>query len=132
MLGENILEEKGKITNKRVLETTPLPKMETTFEAKGKLLGIEHQTVGTFWSVLQPNGLFYGDGNGIVLTKEGPVTWKGNGVGRPNERGGISFRGAIYCQTFVERLRKLNGVAMVYEYDADENDNVSSKGFEWK
>ncbi len=132
MLGEQIIEEKGKVTSKRVLETTPQPKVEISFEAKGKILGIEHQTMGTYWSVMQPNGLLYGEGSGVVMTKEGPATWKGSGVGRLTERGGVSYRGAIFCQTNAERLRKLNGIAVVFEYETDENDNTSSKGFEWK
>jgi len=132
MLGEQIAEERGKITSKRVLETTPQPKVEITFEAKGKILGIEHQSLGTYWSVMQPNGFLYGEGNGLVMTKEGNASWKGSGVGRLTDRGTTSYRGVLYYQTNVERLRRLNGVAVVFEYETDENDNSSSKSYEWK
>ena len=132
MLGEKLVEEKGKITSTRVLETTPQPKLETTFESRGTLLGMEHRTVGTYWSVIQPSGAVYGEGSGVVMTKEGVATWKGSGAGKFTEHGGVLFRGAIYYQTGVERLLRLNGVAVIFEYEADENGNTSSVGFEWK
>jgi hypothetical protein len=99
MLGEKLIEEKGKITSMRVLETSPQPKLETTFEARGILLGMEHRTIGTYWSVIQPSGTLYGEGSGVVMTKEGVATWKGSGAGKLTERGGVSFRGAIYYKT---------------------------------
>jgi len=132
MLGEKVLEEKGKVTVKRVLETTPQAKVETTFEARGTILGIEHQTIGTYWSHIQPSGLMYGEGSGVLMTKEGGATWKGSGAGKMNERGGISYRGAVYYQSSVPRLQRLNGIAVVFEYEVDANDNTSSQGFEWK
>ena len=132
MLGDKVLEEKGKVTSKRVLETTPRPKMEISFEAQGMLLGMEHRTIGTYWSVMQPSGVLYGEGSGVVMTKEGVATWKGSGAGKVNERGGTSFRGAVYYETKVERLLRLNGIAVIFEYETDENDNTISKGFEWK
>lgn len=132
MLGEKVLEEKGKVTSKRVLETTPQPKVETSFEAKGTILGIEHKTIGTYWSIMQSSGQLYGEGSGIVITKEGVATWKGSGVGRMNERGGVTYRGAIYYQTTVERLLRLNSVAVIFEYEVDAEDNTNSQAFEWK
>ena len=132
MLGEQVGEERGKVISKRVLETTPHPKVEITFEAKGKILGIEHQSLGTYWSVMQPNGFLYGEGSGLIMTKEGTASWKGSGVGRMTERGTVSYRGAVYYQSNAERLRRLNGVAVVFEYETDENDNTTSKSFEWK
>jgi hypothetical protein len=131
MLGEKILEEKGKATVRRVLESFP-PKVETTFEAQGKLLGIDHRTIGTYWSVIQPSGTLYGEGNGVVMTKEGTASWKGQGAGKFTERGGVQFRGAIYYQTTTERLLRLNGLAVIYEYEVDENGNTGAVAFEWK
>ena len=132
MLGEKLTEEKGKITSTRVLETIPQPKIETTFEARGTILGMETRTIGTYVSVMQPSGALYGEGSGVVMTKEGVATWKGSGAGKVNERGGVVFRGAVYYQTGVERLLRLNGLAVIFEYEADENGNTNLLGFEWK
>ena len=131
MLGEKVIEERGKVTSTRVLETSPLPKVETSFEARGTILGIEHSSNGTYWSVMRPSGILYGEGNGVMMTKEGVITWSGNGVGKISG-GAISFRGAIYYQTTVERFLRLNGVAGIFEYQVDENGNTQSQVFEWK
>ena len=132
MLGEQVAEEKGKVISKRVVEVGPQPKVEISFEAHGKILGIEHRNLGTYWSVMQPNGFLYGEGQGVVMTKEGTASWKGSGVGRLSEKGTATYRGVVYYQTNIERLRKLNGIAVVFEYETDENDNTTSKSFEWK
>ena len=132
MLGEKILEEKGKVTTTRVLESAPQPKVETTFEAQGKILGIAHRTIGTYWSVIQNSGTLYGEGNGVVMTKEGIAAWRGSGTGKFTKAGGVQFRGAIHYQTNVRKLLRLNGIAVIYEYDVDENGNTNAVGFEWK
>ena len=132
MLGEKIVEEKGKVTSTRVLDSVPQPRVETTFEAQGKILGIEHRTIGTYWSVVQESGSMYGEGNGLLMTKEGTVSWRGSGIGKFRENGGVQFRGVIYYQTKVERLLRLNGIAVVFEFEVDENNNSSSIGYEWK
>jgi hypothetical protein len=132
MLGEKVVEEKGKVTSTRVLESSPQTKIETSFEAQGKILGIEHHTIGTYWSVIQDSGTLYGEGNGVLMTKEGTASWRGAGSGKFLENGGVQFRGAIYYQTKVERLLRLNGLAVVFEYEADANGNTNSVGFEWK
>jgi hypothetical protein len=132
MLGEKIFEEKGKVTSTRVIETSPHPKVETSFEAQGTILGIEHRTIGTYWATMQPSGNLYGEGNGVAMTKEGVLTWKGSGIGKVKERGGVSYRGAIYFQTTVERLLRLNGTAVIFEYEVDEENNTSAVAYEWK
>ena len=132
MLGEKIGEARGKITGTRVLETHPTVKVETSFEAKGTLVGLEANEIGTYWSVMDSNGVLYGEGNGIVMTPEGPASWKGSGTARSKGGRAASFRGAIFYQTQVERLRSLNGIAVVFEFDVDDNGNTQAKIFEWK
>jgi hypothetical protein len=123
-------EEKSQAT--RVLETTPQPKVETSFEAQGTILGIQHRTIGTYWAVIQPSGTLYGEGNGVAMTKDGVLTWKGSGVGRFTERGGISYRGTIYYQTTAEKFLRLNGTATIFEYELDEENNTNTVAYEWK
>lgn len=60
------------------------------------------------------------------------ASWKGQGVGRFTETGGVSFRGALYFQSASATLSRLNGVAVVFEYEADENDNTRTSLWEWK
>ncbi len=134
MLGELLGEERGKRTGFRVLPSDGGgPKVEVSFSAQGKLLGVDTTSMGTYWSIVRADGTLFGDGQGLVMTAEGDMaTWTGQGVGRFVGRGTVSWRGAVYYQTTSERLARLNGVAGIFEYEVDEEGNSRSKVWEWK
>ncbi len=137
MLGELIIEGQGKLTTQRVLPSDgPLPKFELTFEVPGTVLGIASKTIVTYWSEVLANGTLYGEcpGQGFVMTEEGDsATFKAAGAGRFTSPGGaVAFRGAIYYETASEKLAALNGLAVIYEWDVDEDGNTTFKGWEWK
>ena len=131
MLGEMIGEERGKTSGQKVL---PDGKVEVSFEATGKILGFETTDMGTYLSEMMPDGTIWGEGQGIEITKDGEMaSWKGTGVGRFTGKGGAtSFRGAIYYRTSSQKLARLNGIAVVFEYETDENGNTHGKSWEWK
>ena len=60
------------------------------------------------------------------------ASFKAAGAGRFTETGGASFRGALYYQSTSPTLSRLNGVAVVYEHDADANDDTRTTLWEWK
>jgi hypothetical protein len=134
MLGEQIGEDKGKITGRRVIAVeNAAPRMETSFEAGGKLLGVAGRTFGTYWSELRADGSLYGEGQGITMGEDGTTaTWKGTGVGVFQKNGAINFRGAIYYQSASPKWSRLNNVAVVYEHDVDADGITHGKVFEWK
>ncbi len=135
MLGEQLAEETGQITGMRVLPDEGAgPKVETSFQLSGTLLGIPVSDTGTWVSVTRLDGIFFGQGQGVVMTDEGETeTWRGQGVGRFTGHGmAVSWRGALYPQTTSERLARLNGIAAVFEFDVDEKGKVVVKTYEWK
>ena len=133
MLGEMVVELRGKRTGRRVLSVDNGFKVEVAFESTGKMLGIDVMEVGTYWSESRPDGSLYGEGHGVVIGADGNnATWKGQGVGRFVEGGGVSYRGAIYYSSASPRLARLNGVAAVFEFDVDAEGNTHSKLWEWK
>ncbi len=135
MLGEKIGEFAGKITAQRVLPADASgPKLETSFQSAGKILGMDVNELGTYWSVMRQNGAIYGEGQGVYMTKDGEsCTWVGSGIGRATGRGmGASYRGSIYCQTSASRLARLNSMCVVFEFEVDENGNTRSIASEWK
>ena len=80
MLGEQIGESRGKRTGRRVLSVDHGFKVEVAFESTGKLLGDDINEVGTYWSEARPDGTLYGEGQGVLVGKDGLVaTWKGQG-----------------------------------------------------
>jgi hypothetical protein len=47
--------------------------METSFAMEGNYRGIPCTDVGTYTSVLREGGVLYGEGQGIITTKDGNV-----------------------------------------------------------
>jgi hypothetical protein len=133
MLGELISESRGKRTARRVLSTSPTFKVEVSFEASGKVLGIDAHTIATYWSEVRPDGSLYGEGQAAVITRDGETaTWKGQGVGKFLEGGAVSYRGAVYYSTASPKLARLNTVAAVFEFEVDASGNTAEKTWEWK
>lgn len=134
MLGEMIGETQGKITGNRVLPSDgQAPKVESSFQDSGKILGVEITDIGTYWSIVRGGGL-YGEGQGIIMTRDGEMAyWTGQGVGRFTGRGSASiWRGSLFYQTSSQKLARLNSIAVVFEYEVDENGNTHDKLWEWK
>ncbi len=134
MLGEKIGSETGKVTGQRVVANPGGgPKMETSFQASGKILGVSETSRATYWSVMRPDGTVYGEGNGIVMGQGGETaTWIGQGVGTFKKGGAVSYRGAVYYQSASPKWAQLNNVAAVFEYEVDAKGNTKSQLWEWK
>jgi hypothetical protein len=133
MLGEQIGEGKGKILSQRVIDVRDgIPKMEVYFTSSGKFKGIEATEVAT---TPRSDGTIYGEGCGVVLTKDGKetVTWTGQGIGRFVSQGRIRFAGSLFFRTSSSgQLGFLNNSVGVFEYESDEQGNSSSRIWEWK
>lgn len=107
--------------------------MEVTFRATGKLAGMESKDLGTYWSAVRPGGFLYGEGQSIIMTKDGDsIVWVGQGTGHFKPEGGMKWRGATYYETAAPKLARFNGMAVVYEHETDKYDNCSTKFWEWK
>ena len=134
MLGEKIGEISGKVTMQRVLANLGgYPKMETSFQASGSVLGTTVKDTGTYSTVFRADGTQYGEGQGVMITKDGKTaTWTGHGVGAMKKDGTATYRGAIYFQTMPAKLSRLNKVAVLFEYEVDAEGNTHSEYWEWK
>ncbi len=135
MLGEQIAEERGKLTVLRVLPSEgDHPKVEVLFQTAGKILGIDSTDMATYCSVLGEDGVLRGEGQGVVMTGQGDVvTWSGQGIGRLTGQGtSSSWRGAIYYKTSSQQLGRLNSVAAVFEHEVDGEGNVHNLVWEWE
>lgn len=132
MLGDKLGELSGQTTGMRVLPSNGAPRTETSFMARGRLLGVETTDAGTYTSGMRPDGTIIGEGQGVVMGAGGEhATWRGTGLGLLKEGGGISFRGALYYSTTAEVWAKLNRIATVYEYEVDAEGNASATTWEW-
>ena len=131
MLGDQMAEETGKVTGFRVLDSAG-PKVEVSFRTEGKILGTDYQGRGTYCSEMQAGGFLFGEGQGVYMAQGGLAVWKGQGTGKLNPAGGVTYRGAIHFMSATGSLGKLAGMVGVFEHSTDGNDNVTSKLWEWK
>ena len=134
MIGEKIGESSGKVTNRRVLSNPDGgPKVETSFQTKGYLLGVEIRENGTYTADVRPDGTLFGNGQGVILGKDGDmVSWVGNGVGTFKGGGAVSYRGAVYYRSASPKFARLNTVAAVFESEVDAEGNTRAELWEWK
>lgn len=133
MLGDLIGESHGKRTTRQIVSVDNPPKVEVTAEDSGKMLGLDATSIVTYQAQLRPDGNLYGEGRGILTTRDGDVaTFKGQGVGRLQPGGAVSYRGACYYSSASPKLARLNSVAAVFEFEVDANGNTHSKFWEWK
>jgi type 1 fimbria pilin len=97
------------------------------------VLGTEIKDTGTYSTILRPDGTQYGEGQGIMVTKNGETaTWTGHGVGIMKKDGTATYRGALYFQTMPKKWSRLNNVAVLFEYAVDADGNTHSEYWEWK
>lgn len=133
MLGEQIGEESGKVTSRRVLSIEGAPKVEVSFQNTGKLLGVATRGTVTYWAGVRPDGSLYGEAQGVIVGAGGErATFKAQGVGKLADSGAVSYRGAQYFYSDTPNFKRLNSTAVVFEYEADADGNTKSKLWEWK
>jgi len=133
MLGEQIGEESGKVIVRRVISVDGGAKVEVTTQSTGKLLGVETRNSVTYCAEIRPDGSLYGEAVGLVVGKGGEqATFKAQGVGKLLDGGAVRYRGASYYYGDSPNFKRLNAVAVIFEYEADAEGNTKSKSWEWK
>jgi hypothetical protein len=137
MLGDLILQNKGKVSISRVLDSTK-EKIENFVEATGMVKGAGNVALNiTYWNVHCGKGLYYGEGIGEIICQDGRDIVKVTeyGVGKLHGQK-MRWRGSSFYQTSLpsdsNKLSFLHGVVGVFETDVDELGNVNQKVWEWK
>jgi hypothetical protein len=131
MLGAQIGETKGKRIVRRVISTDPTT-VEVSFEDSGHLFGVSTNGMGTYTSVIRPDGSIYGEGQGISMTQDGEgVSWTGTGLGKFGPDGALSYRGMLFFRTNSQKI-SLGSACGAFEYEVDPAGNTISKVWEWK
>jgi hypothetical protein len=132
MIGDKIGETKGKRLVRRVLSTEP-PTAEVSFEDSGTMFGVATTGMGTYTSVIRPDGSIHGEGRGLIMTPDGEVVaWTGTGLGKFGAAGAVSYRGMLFFQTASQNLARLNNMCGAFEYEVDSSGSTISKVWEWK
>jgi len=132
MLGNQLGETKGKRLVRRILSIDP-PTAEVSFEDAGQILGVKTTGMGTYTSVIRPDGAIFGQGQGLITTEDGDaIVWTGTGLGKFGPGGSISYRGMLFLHTTSQKLTAINNCCAAFEYDVDPTGQTVSKLWEWK
>ena len=135
MLGNLIGESTGRITGVKILDSAgDQSKLEVNFQGQGKLDDVPFNAMCTYWQEFRSDGVVYGEGDVLLVTPEGEkLWWKGFGVGKLTGQGfSASFAPCGSIQTSSPRFARLNGMAVIGEYDTDEEGNYHWTLWEWK
>ena len=129
MEGELIGEFKGKITGYRITELLASgPKSEVSFKQSGKLLGIDGMDRATYWGIMSGPDVLYGEGQGAVMSMSGEMAmYRATGTSKMEGKKMPVWRGVLYFQSMTPTWSSLNGKAVMYEYEIDENENTHVK-----
>jgi hypothetical protein len=104
-----------------------------SFEDTGTMFGVATTGMGTYTSVIRPDGSIYGQGQGLITTPDGEmVTWTGSGLGKFGTAGAVSYRGMLFFHTNSANLARLNNTCGAFEYEVDAAGVTISKVWEWK
>jgi hypothetical protein len=131
MLKEQIGETTGKRLVRRVLSIDP-PTAEVSFEDSGHMLGIPTNGIGSYTSVVRPDGSIFGQGQGFSTAADGEAfSWTGTGVGHFGPGGTISYRGMLFFRSTAEKFARINNACGAFEYEVDAAGATVSKVWEW-
>ena len=134
MLGELIYESTGSIKNQRVIDATK-NKIETTFEARGKIKDVEVLDLGTFWSMPREDSSIYGENKSVFFTHDNNIiaTAQDKVIGQIINTNTVRFIGSAFFKTsYNDKLSFLNNIIGVFEAEVKDNKYLSVKKWEWK
>ena len=132
MIGLQIGETTGKRIVRRVLSVDPTT-AEVTFEDTGQMLGVTTNGIGTYNSVVHPDGSIFSQVHGINTTQDGEtLTYTGTGIGHFGPGGSVRYRGMLFYRTTSQKLAPLNNSCGAFEYEVDPTGLTTAKIWEWK
>jgi len=107
----------------------------SAIRGQGTLAGADiMQMLATYTAEMGPDGILYGEcpNAGVIIAADGVATFRATGTGTFTEDGGATFKGVCYFQTSAPSLAKLNGAAVVYDWDVDAEGNADWELWHWK
>ena len=107
----------------------------SAISGKGTLAGAEIiQMMATYNAEMGSTGILLGEcpNAGVVIAADGVATFRATGIGTFTEDGGATFKGVCYFQTSAPSLTKLNGAAIIFNWDVDAEGNAAWELWQWK
>jgi hypothetical protein len=89
----------------------------------------------TYWALQRPDSTSYGEGQGVIMTKDGRevATAIARGEGKMTESGKMRYVSALFYETHSKnKLAFLNHLVGINEYEVDAFGDYEHKLWEWK
>ena len=132
MSRELIGEFKGKITGYRNGYPHERTEDGSIIQTVRETPGVEGVDRATYWSMMAGPDALYGEGAGTLMSRTGEMAMY-RATGTAKMKGPMPvWRGVLYFQSQTPKWSALNGIAVVYVYEIDENDTTHGKLWEWK
>ncbi len=137
-LGELLYEERGKQTSARTIMQDEQLLTEVTGTGNMKLKDIDVTTNWTLQVTFENNGIGYSQGKGsMYLDNKEVASYTMNSITKPNSPDIASSRGIsrIRCSSSYDNPEissLLDGTALVYELEQDNDGNYTAKFWEWR
>ncbi len=132
MIGAQIEEGRGKRTGRRVIATEPVMKVEASVEETASFLGVEGLNIITYVSHSKPDGSLEAKARASLPRSRAAASpgkaWASGGFG---ENGSIHYSGSLSFTTTAQKLAKLNGMCVVFDWEIDAQGNTHSKMWEF-
>ncbi len=129
MLEDIILEAHGKVTAVRLL---PDGRLEHVVALEGELLGERFLTTLSTTGGYKSGGATYAEFQGSVSESGFTISYEGIGNGMKREGGLVKYKGAICFFSNVAKFSRLNGIAVLWEAELNDDGTIRGMGWEWK
>ncbi len=133
-LGKPFFYERGKITQKRVVNIGGTLDLEISLTSSGSINGLNATDTATFLSTIRSDTTVFSKGCGILTAENAEIaTYTFQGLGRYSSNGELRSNGVLFLETeSTGRLAFLNNLVGIFKNEIDRTGRTVTKTWEFK
>lgn len=133
-LGKPFFDERGKITNQRVVNVGDNVDLEISLTSSGSMNGLNATDTATFLSTIRSDTTVFSKGCGILTAENAEIaTYTFQGLGRYSPNGELWSNGVLFLQTgSTGRLSFLNNLVGIFKNKIDRMGRTVTKTWDLK
>lgn len=134
ILGKPFFDERGKITNQRVVNVGDNVDLEISLTSGGSVNGLNATDTATFLSTIRSDTTVFSKGCGILTAENAEIaTYTFQGLGRYTPSGELMSNGVLFLETdSTGRLAFLNNLVGIFKNKIDRMGGTVTKTWELK
>jgi hypothetical protein len=131
-LGKPFFDERGKITNQRVVNIGSTVDLEISLTSSGSMNGLSATDTATFLSTIRSDTTVFSKGCGILTAENAEIaTYTFQGLGRYSPNGELRSNGVLFLETeSTGRLAFLNNLVGIFKNEIDRMGRTVTKTWE--